>query len=177
MIITSAAQALAVLDDHREAAKGREAAVRYLADHLTPTVITRLVQALQDDDVGVRWEAATVLAHQGEPTLLEVLNALTDPNRVGDPRLRESAYHILHINQAAMPVSIADLLDALKGQVADIASLVEADRVLRAWEKDRAVKARTAGKPGTTGAMQMGLLTPQYGPARLTGRLSRLRGH
>ncbi len=176
MMITSAAQALAVLDNNREEAKRREAAVRYLGDHHTPAVIARLVQALQDDDVGVRWEAATALANQGEPALLEVLKALTDPKRVGDPRLRESAYHILHMNQAGVPVSIADLLDALKGQAADIASLVEADRVLRAWEKYR-FKAQAAGKPGTTGATPTSILSPQYGPARLTGRLGRLKGH
>ena len=177
MMITSAAQAMGVLDDDRERAAVREAAVRYLAAHPTPAVIARLVQALQDDDVGVRWEAATVVAQLGEPALLEVLKALTDPKRVDDPHLRESAYHILHINQAAIPVPIADLLDALRGPVADIASLVEADRVLRAWAKYRSAKARAAGRPGTTSAAQPNLLSPQYGAARLTGRLGRLRGH
>jgi len=177
MMMTSAPQAMAVLDDEREKAGVREAAVRYLAEHPTPAVITRLVQTLQDDDVGVRWEAANVLAQLGEPAILEVLKALTDSKRVDDPHLRESAYHILHINQAAVPVPTADLLDALRGQVADISSLIEADRVLRAWAKHRSVKARAAGKPGTTDAAQTNLLRPQYGPARLTGRLGRLRGH
>jgi HEAT repeat protein len=177
MVVTSVAQAMAVLADEREKAGVRETAVRYLAEHPTPTVITRLVQTLQDDDVGVRWETANVLAQLGEPALLEVLKALTDPKRVDDPHLRESAYHILHINQAAVPVPTADLLDALRGQVADISSLVEADRVLRAWAKHQSVKARAAGKPGTTDAAQTNLLNPQYGSARLTGRLGRLRGH
>ncbi len=177
MMITSVGQAIAVLDDDREEAGVREAAVRYLADYPTPKVIARLGQALEDDDVGVRWEAANMLARLGEPALLEVLKALTDPKRVDDPHLRESAYHILHNNQASVPVPVTDLLNALRGQVADITSLVEADRVLRAWQEYRLTKARAARKLGAGGATQPNILSPEYGAARLTGRLSRLGGH
>ena len=73
MVIMSSSQALAILDDYREAAGVREAAIRYLADRATPAVIARLVRALQDDDFGVRWEAANRLAQLGEPALLEAL--------------------------------------------------------------------------------------------------------
>jgi HEAT repeat protein len=177
MMITSPAQALAALDDNREHADVREMAVRYLADYPTPAVLARLSQALQDDDVGVRWEAATVLTQQGEPGLLEVLKALTDPKRVGDPRLREGAYHILHSSQATAPVPIAELLDALRGPAADIASLVEADRVLRTLEKQRSVKAQAAAKSDATDTTPTNNLSPKYGPAQLTGRLGRLGGH
>ena len=50
MMITSPAQAMERLDDVREEAAVREAAIRFLAEAPTPAVITRLVQALQDDD-------------------------------------------------------------------------------------------------------------------------------
>ena len=163
MMITSQAQALDLLDDGRERAALREAAIRYLKAYPTSTVIARLVQALQDDDVGVRWEASTVLAQLGEIALPEVLRALTDPKRVGDPRLRDSAYHILHSNQAVVPVRIIDLLEALRGPAADIASLVEANRVLRELRQQQSVKSPVPVKPEATGL------------AQLTGRLTRLR--
>ena len=177
MKITSSAQAIDILDDEREVAAIREAAIRYLAKYPTSEMIARLVQALQDDDYGVRWEAATVLAQLGETALLEVLKALTDPRCVGDPRLRECAYHILHNNPTSMPVPIAELLDALRGPAADIASLVEADRVLRMFEKYRSARAQASVKPSMMGIARTSLFTPGYGPAQLTGRLSRLGRH
>lgn len=151
MAITSTTQALELLDNYREESSYREAAIHYLTDHSSPAVIVRLVQALQDDDVGVRWVAAMALAQLGEAALPEILKALTDPVRVGDPRLREGIYHILHNNQRAIPVPITDLLAVLKGPVAGIASLVEADRVIREYEKYRAVEEQAAIGPQVTG--------------------------
>ena len=165
------------LDDVREEAAVREAAIRFLAEAPTPAVITRLVQALQDDDFGVRWTAATVLAQHGEPALREVLTALTDPQRVGDPRLRDCAYHILHNNPTSLPVSLQELLAALRGPAADIAALVEADRVLRQLEQSRSARARAPIQPDTTATAQLNVLRLNYGPAQLTGRLSRLGKH
>lgn len=177
MVITSTTQALELLDNNREGPAHREAAIHYLQDNPSAAAIERLVQALQDDDVGVRWEAAVALAQLGEVVLPEVLKALTDPKRVGDPRLRESAYYILHNLQASVPVPIAELLDALRGPAPDIASLVEADRILLAFEKYRSVKARAAGEPRATGTARTSIFSPKYGPAQLTGRISRLGGH
>ncbi len=168
MLIESVQQAKAVLDDVHEDAGSREAAVRYLAAHAIPAIITRLVQALQDDDVGVRWEAANALAQLGEPALREVLKALTDPQRVDDPRLRESAYHILHVTQAAMPVPLTELLEALRGPAADVASLVAAHRVLHALQQQ--AQKTLAGNP-------LSISGKEYGPAKLTGQLGRLNGH
>jgi HEAT repeat protein len=151
MVITSTARALELLDNNREESSFREAAVHYLTNHSSPAVIVRLVQALQDDDVGVRWVAAMALAQLGEAALPEVLKALTDPVRVGDPRLREGVYHILHNNQRSVPVPITDLLAALKGPTAGIATLVEVDRVIREYEKYRAVEEQAAIEPQVTG--------------------------
>jgi HEAT repeats len=178
MVISSSVQAMEILDDVREDAAVREAAIRYLAEDPTPVVIARLVQALQDDEFSVRWEAATAVAQLGEAGMLEVLKALTDGNRVGDPRLRECAYHILHTNTATVPMPIAELLVALhEGPAADITSLVEASRALRAYEKYRAVKQPSATESPVTGTTRPGSSSPKYGPAQLTGQLSRLNGH
>ena len=175
MLITSHAQAIELLDDVREPVTTREAAIRYLAKEPTSAVIARLVQALQDDDFSVRWEAANAVAQQGEAGMLAMLHALTDAARVGDPRLRDCAYHILHLNAGLIPVPITELLEALhRGPAADIASLVEADRVLRQWKKYRSAQALTMNKPGVRGAVQLNLLNPREGLAQLTGRLSRL---
>jgi hypothetical protein len=176
MIITSQEQAMEILNDIREDVTVRETAIRYLAKNPTPAVIARLVQALQDDDFSVRWEAADAVAQLGEAAVLEVLKALTS-ERVGDPRLRECAYHILHNNIASIPVPMTELLKALHGgAAADITSLVEADHVLRELEKQHALKT-LAGKPGATTSPPASNPGAEYGSAHLTGRLSRLNGH
>jgi hypothetical protein len=178
MAIESVSQAIALLDDVRENAIVREAAIRYLARNSTPAVMTRLVQALQDDEFSVRWEAATAVAQQGEAGVLEVLKALTHAEQVGDPRLRECAYHILHSNTASVPVPIADLLVALHGgSAADIASLVEASRVLSAYETYRTVREQPAIESPVTGTTCPSSSRPKYAPAQLTGRLGRLGSH
>ncbi len=173
MMITSPAQAMEILDDDRGGVTAREAAIRYLSRYPAPAVIAHLVQALLDDDFGIRWEAATVLAQQGETASLQVLRALTDPKRVGDPRLRESAYHVLHNNPGSVPVPITELLDALRGPAADIASLVEANRLLRQIEKQRAARDQTLPPPFPSRPRTLNV-NPRYGSAQLTGRLSRL---
>ncbi len=176
MVITSSAQALEILDDVRADTFRREAAIRYLGMNLTPPALKRLVQALQDDDFSVRWEAASVLGQQGESAVLAVLKALTDPQSVGDPRMRECAYHILHSNFTALPVPMNDLLQALHGgPAADIASLIEAHRVLRAFEKYRLARAQAKRRSDAiTEATQLHILSQRDGLAQLTGRLGRL---
>lgn len=137
MFITSEAQALEILDDTGQDMRHREAAARYLAAHPSPEIVGRLVQALQDNDFGVRWEAAVALSQLGNPALIEMLKALTDPKRVGDSRLRRGIYHALHYNQSLhLPVSMTRLMEALKGPAADIASMEEAGRLLQLIEHD-----------------------------------------
>src|SRR5689334_5685407 len=94
MLITSENQALEILDDDHRASLTREAAARYLEAHPNEHLIKRLVQALQDDDEGVRWAAACALARLGKAPMPELLTALMDPERVG-PRLREGVYYVL----------------------------------------------------------------------------------
>jgi HEAT repeat protein len=99
-------------------------------------MIGRLVQALRDNDFGVRWAAAEALAQLGPGILIPLLQALTDPDQAGDPRLRESSYHVLH-RARDLPVPVKTLMEALKGPGADIATIREAGRLLLQLEGDR----------------------------------------
>ncbi len=128
MPITTEAQALAILDDPNQDALSREAAARYLENHPDPHIRGRLVRALQDDDEGVRWAAAEALARLGEQALPELLQALTDPDRVGDPRLREVAHYTLRHGYYPS-VSVAALVKALDGPTADIETMLQANQV------------------------------------------------
>ncbi len=176
--IESLEEALKLLDDIRDDPAQREAAVHYLSEHSSPETIVRLVRTLQDDDFGVRWEAALALTQLGEPAVIEVLKALADPKRVDDPRLREGAYHILRNGKIPATLNVTDLLTALRGQAADISSLVEAYRLLCQLDHIRLVdQARGPGHTHLTPGLRPFLFGPQYGPAQLTGRLSRLGIH
>jgi HEAT repeat protein len=135
MHVTTETQALKILDDPLQEPLEREAAARFLKTHPTQKVIRRLVQALQDDDFGVRWDAAEALAHLGEPALPELLKALTEPQRIGDSRLREGAYHTLHHMQTEyLPVSVHKLMETLKGPASDIAAFEEAHHLLEQFK-------------------------------------------
>jgi HEAT repeat protein len=135
MTIESEARAYRLLDDVHQAPYVREAAVRYLAKHASPTAIQHLVLALNDDDFGVHWEAAASLAQLGTTALPALLNALTNPELAASPRMREGAYHVLHYASAPEVRNYAGrLMTALKGSAADITTLVEANRCLQQIE-------------------------------------------
>jgi len=137
-MFSSESQAVKILDDQDRSYREREAAVKYLADLASPSAIRRLVVALQDDNISVRWEAAVSIANLGDTALPEVLKALTDPHRVGDPRLRQGVYHILHTNASLhLPQAAGDLMRALKGPGADIATMEAAGRLLHQIEAHR----------------------------------------
>ena len=144
MRFTAEDQAINVLDDNSNAYWKRESAARFLSEHPTDRAIEHLVHALQDDNFGVRWEAAVTLTRLGEAALPELLTALADPHRVGDSRLREGVYHVLHYSHAPkMPVPIDGLMEALKGPAADIATLEEANRLLDMLKKQPAKKTES----------------------------------
>jgi len=130
MEIVSWRQALAILDNRLNPVAEREAAARFLKQFPEPQAVPRLVQALQDEDFGVRWAASEALSRLGVHALEEVLRVLANPNQVGDPRLRDSAYHMLHLGQQ-WPVSVKGLMQSLKGPAADLATLEEAARLLQ----------------------------------------------
>ncbi len=130
MEIVSWRQAVAIMDNRLNPVAEREAAARFLAKYPEPQAVPRLVGALQDEDFGVRWAASESLSKLGVLALEEVLKVLADPNKVGDPRLRDSAYHMLHLGQH-WPVSVKELMRSLKGPAADLATLEEASRLLQ----------------------------------------------
>ena len=130
MDIVSWQQALALLDNRLSPVAEREAAARFLKKFPEPQAVPRLVRALQDEDFGVRWAASEALSRLGVHALEAVLRVLADPNQVGDPRLRDSAYHMLHLGQQ-WPVSVKGLMRSLKGPAADLATLEEAARLLQ----------------------------------------------
>ena len=131
-MITSVEQALKILDDPSRSDMERELAGRYLLAHPHDNAIVRLVKALQDDDAGVAWSAAETLSRIGEPALRELCRALSDHQRVGDPRLLNGAYHVLyHLQNPALSKQLNPLMQALKGPAADLAAMEEADRLLR----------------------------------------------
>ncbi len=130
MEIVSWRQALAIMDNRLNPVAKREAAARFLGKFPEPQAVASLVDALQDEDFGVRWAASEALSKLGVHALEEVLKVLADPNKVGDPRLRDSAYHMLHLGQQ-WPVSVKDLMRSLKGPAADLATLEAAARLLQ----------------------------------------------
>lgn len=113
-----------------------EKAIDYLVEHPNDQAIQRLVLALQDDDFGVRWMASLALAKLGKKALIAVLEALTDPHRVGDSRLRAGAYRMLeHMNLPEISESARMLMPALKGPAADICSMEAAFIFLQELKK------------------------------------------
>lgn len=136
MVLSSENDAIEILDRENVSSLEREDAVRYLAYQPSDRAIRRLVKALQDHDFGVRWEAAASLAKLGDRGLHEMLKALVDPERVGDPRLREGAYHMLHYNRSdKLPVPTKELMLALKGPAPDISTMEEAGKLLHIIEQ------------------------------------------
>jgi HEAT repeat protein len=135
MEIITESEALKILNDNNKESTEREGAVRFLAAHPNDGVIERLVQALEDDDFGVRWEAALALSSIGKTALPSLLQALMDPKRIGDPRLRIGAIRVLHrLTDASLPRSTSKLVEALHGPAADIASMEAAYKVFQELE-------------------------------------------
>jgi HEAT repeat protein len=138
MEIKSETEAVQILDDSFRESLDREEAVRFLAQTRNEKAIERLVQALQDDDFGVRWEASVVLARLGNKALPNLLKALMDPKLVGDPRLRRGAFRVLHhMQSASRPRSVGKLMKALRSPAADLVSMEEAYVVFRELKAGR----------------------------------------
>ena len=130
MKFESAHQALATLENLSLPRGMREEAARYLSTLDDRYGAEKLVAALQNDHFGVRWEAANLLTRFGMVALPTLLEALTDPYKVADTRLREGVYHVLHYNvDPSVRALTHSLVNALKGQAADIESMREANRI------------------------------------------------
>ena len=132
----SDSEAIAVLNQPELDTLLREDAVHYLGHHLSPRGLESLVQALEDDEFGVRWAAAVALSQQGEAALPTLLRALME--RGGDsPLLREGAYHVLHYNASATVHALSqELMQALKGPAAGISAAEAAYKLLQKLQQN-----------------------------------------
>ncbi len=153
MFINSEDQAIALLKNKQLNYQKRETAIHYISEHPTSEGIKALVEALRDPELGVRWTASTALSQLGSKALPEILRALADP-KTNTVRLREGVLHVLHYssNLAHEPVhkhpqmepqvsikpgtlvSVRDLITALTGPAADVASIDVAGRLLSRLE-------------------------------------------
>lgn len=144
MMIKNVQDAVAILDDGARDPLIREAAGRYIQEHLTEQLIPRTVLALQDDDEGVRRAAARGLIGMGITAWPDLLLALMDGKRGGDSRLRRGAHHVLHQSTQAADVT-APLLRQLQGiSSSDISAMIEADRLYKRMATNPVFAARLA---------------------------------
>ncbi len=126
------AQALAVIQDTTAGELKREGAIRYLRHYASRDSVRVLIDSLEDDDFGVRWEAAITLAGYGEAAIPALLEALSDPRRIDCPRLREGAYQVFANNASDKVAAMTkDLRKAIKGPAADLATMEAAHRLLQ----------------------------------------------
>ncbi len=106
----------------------REKALRYLEASDDLAAIQTLIMALEDDDHGVRWAAAEVLAAQGETSFKYLLEALSKPN---SKMLRDGAKVVIHQNSSEKLKSKSkELENSLSSTAADIRSMEEATKLL-----------------------------------------------
>jgi len=135
MIFRSVDDAIRALEDLEAGKDIHRQAIRYLASLDECFAVEGLVEALQNDDFGVRWEAASLLSKIGAKALPALLKALMDPVRVGDPRLREGALHIVcNFQDPEIDGPFSGLIHALTGPAADINTMRAAYRLLHHLE-------------------------------------------
>ncbi len=132
MNFQSVDEALRVLEDMTLGANAHLEAVRYLSSLDECYEAEGLVHALQNDDFGVRWEAGNLLAKMGKPAIPAMMQALLDPKRVADSRLREGMVHILHkLEDHVLKNDAAPLLSALKGPAPEMDTMKQAYLLFR----------------------------------------------
>ena len=129
-MVQSPAEALRIVNDKSLETSEREAAIHNLREQPSPAVAERLVQLLEDNAPGVRWAAAMALAHYGDLGLRPLLRALTQPDI--NARLREGAHRVLARNPGSLSSEqLQELLDALQGLGANVATMSAAMKLLR----------------------------------------------
>ena len=112
----------------------REEAVRQLAEDPTHADLLRLAQALEDQQFGVRWEAAVQLANLGDEALPPLLHILVTQHE--STWLREGAHHVCYYSRSARVRSETQALQkALRGPAAEVAAADAAVKLLRTWDE------------------------------------------
>lgn len=129
-------EALKALENSNLENKIHEEAYEYLAKLNDTEELKDLVESLEDDDTSIRWDAADLLSRKGIKSVRVVLNALMDPNRVSDPRFRQSVIHMIHkFNDPILKKQLEPLIETIKGPAADITTMWKAYHILEAIEK------------------------------------------
>jgi len=127
--IQSTNQAVHLLNDSTQDLRVREAALHKLASEPTQVNLERLVSALEDPSVSIRWVAAADLAHLGAvalPALLHRLASAHDSHWV-----REGAYHICcYSSNSKVREQTQALQQALRGPAAEVVTTDEAIKLL-----------------------------------------------
>ena len=129
-------EALRALETTNSENKIHEEAYEYLAKLNDKEELKDLVESLEDDDTSIRWEAADLLSRKGMKSVRVILNALMDPQRVSDPRFRQSVIHMIHkFNDPILKKQLEPLIETIKGPAADITTMWKAYHILEAIEK------------------------------------------
>ncbi len=143
MVFQNVAEALRALEDVFAGPSVHQEAIRYLASLDDCDEAESLVQALQSDDPGVRWEAGNLLAKMGEKAIPAVLKALMDPKRVGDPRLRVGVEHMIHrMPDHTILNELSPLVKAINGPSADVETMQEAYRLLKKMDPNACIERK-----------------------------------
>jgi HEAT repeat protein len=127
-MIDSTQSAISTLQDTSKSELEREEGITYLAENVSAEGAQALVAALEDDDEGVQWKAASALGRLGEDALPSLLRALARPDN--DARLRKGALHAVHTMNPELREETKELEKALTGPAADIATMEAASDLM-----------------------------------------------
>ena len=127
-MIDSTESAIRTMQDTSKSELEREEGITYLAENASAEGAEALVAALEDDDEGIQWKAASALGILGEEALPALLRALARPEN--GARLRKGALHALHSMSPKLREETAELQKALSGPAADIAAMEAASDLM-----------------------------------------------
>lgn len=105
-----------------EKGQARWEAIETLSRMTAPAAAPALIDALQDEDVGIRWAASNALISQDRAALKPLFQALVRPEMFGSAQFRQYACHILHVlndRRLLLPNEIKVFL-ALEGPEPDV---------------------------------------------------------
>lgn len=124
-MIESTPQAIAAMNNTRLPENERTEAVHYLRDNPSSEGNAALVEALEDNDHGVRYAASSALATIGEPAMPVLLNALAQADN--SKSLRDGAHRVLTENSSSkVHEKCGPLLAALRSAEPAITTMTEA---------------------------------------------------
>ena len=132
-MIQTTEQAIAVIQNTRMSEAEREEGIHFVRETPSTQGIAVLVEALRDNDHGVRFAAAHALAYVGDAAMPTLLRALAQPDT--DVVLRKGATIVISestspkVREQGQP-----LLAALKGSQAGIATMEAAIKLMPSFE-------------------------------------------